>query len=187
MGCSAFKSTVPPSVLLSRSDQLSEKQKSIIRSTWKKISNDLSGRAAMVFLRIFELHPQIKNLFPCRDLEGEKLLNDHHFKGHASRFMQAVGAAVDNLDDMEVLSPLLTGLGRRHVLFQGFRPKYWDAFTEAILFVWKQELKFRFNGDARDSWQAVLNFIIIKLNEGYNEALREKMENDEKHDTKANG
>ena len=44
---------------------------------------------------------------------------DVSFKGHASRFMNAVGAVVDNLQNLEeTLTPLLVGLGENHVHFQ---------------------------------------------------------------------
>ena len=152
-----------------------DQQKKIIHKTWKFLADDLNGRGTRIFLRIFELHPYVKELFPCRDLEGEDLLRDANFKGHASRFMQAVGAAVDNIDNLDgALAPLLIGLGKQHIHFRGFKPDYWDAFREAILFVWEMDLGDKFNEQTRDAWVAVFGFIMVKLKEGYKKAKDER-------------
>jgi len=92
--------------------RLGEHEIRLINKTWKLLSTDMTGYGTKVFLRIFQKNPKLKQLFPCRDVEGEELLKNKHFKGHASLFMQAIGAAVDNIDCLEEnLAPLLLGLG----------------------------------------------------------------------------
>lgn len=147
MGCSATSLIVVPKRTIESTnvEVFTERQKILVRKTWKYLSNDLTGYGTMVFLRIFEQHPHVKKLFPsiCND-EGETLLKNPLFKGHASRFMQAVGAVVDNLDNLEeALAPLLIGLGRNHINFMGFRSEYFEAFTHAMVHVWKGQLKQR--------------------------------------------
>ncbi len=152
-----------------------KRQKRIVARTWKILSNDLGGRGSKIFLRIFKMNPGVKKLFPFGHLEGEALLRDPHFKGHASRFMQAVGAVIDNIDSYaETLAPLLLGLGRQHIHFKGFEPTYWKTFEVAILEVWSEELESKFTVDAREAWHMVFKFILLKLNEGYEEALEEE-------------
>ncbi|XP_064596366.1 neuroglobin-like [Liolophura sinensis] len=154
--------------------QISDEQKHVVKKTWKLLSNDMAGHGSEVFLRIFQLYPHVKQLFPCRDAEGEELLHHPTFKGHASRFMQAVGAAVDNIDDLdEALRPLLIGLGRQHIHFKGFRPDYFNAFTESMMYVWQQELKEKFTDFAKEAWKTVFDFIMGTLKEGFFLALDE--------------
>lgn len=66
---------------------LSEGDRKLIRHSWRYLSNhfDLTELGCDVFLKIFELNPEVKNMFPCRDVEGEDLLRNADFKGHASR------------------------------------------------------------------------------------------------------
>jgi len=60
--------------------------------------------------------------------------HDPRFKGHAVRFMQAVQAVVDNIDNYhETVTPLLNDLGRRHTHFKGFKPIYFNDFQDSIL------------------------------------------------------
>lgn len=188
MGCSPSMDVVKPTLNgASNHSIFTEKQKKIVIRNWKMLSNDLSGRGSKIFLRIFEMNPAVKKLFPCGHLEGEALLKDPHFKGHASRFMQAVGAVIDNIDNYEeALAPLLLGLGRQHIHFKGFQPDYWNSFESAILHVWREELASKFNTDAREAWHKVFQFILTKLNEGYQQALDEEEKRKPKGDNVKN-
>ncbi|KAL3883342.1 hypothetical protein ACJMK2_029616 [Sinanodonta woodiana] len=151
-----------------------EKQKRVIIKTWKCLSCDISGNGAKVFLRIFQLNPHVKQLFPCRHVEGAALLQDPDFKGHAARFMQAVGAVIDNIDDMEgALRDLLLGLGKQHIHFTGFKPDYFNAFQEAVVHVWQQELREKFTEYCRSAWVIIFDFIMEHLKEGYRLASAE--------------
>ena len=118
--------------------------------------------------------PHIKELFPCGHLEGDDLTRDISFKGHASRFMQAVGAVIDNIDNYEqALSPLLNSLGRQHIHYRGFKYNYFDEFEEAMIHVWSEDLGAKFTPEARDTWHQVFGFIMEELKMGYQDALRD--------------
>lgn len=149
-------------------DVITPQQKKIVKRTWRYLANDMTGHGKKVFLKIFEMNPKVKQLFPCRDVTGEALLRDSNFKGHAARFMQAVGAAVDNIDDLgSSLSPLLVGLGRQHTTFSGLQPEFFNAFTEAMLCIWQQELKERFTEEVKAAWKTVFDYLMSRLKEGY--------------------
>ncbi|OWF38487.1 neuroglobin-2-like [Mizuhopecten yessoensis] len=173
MGCATSMAAANRSVVSTTgSNLLTNKQRDIIKKTWKVMCSNITGHGIKVFLRIFQLHPHVKQLFPCRDVEGEDLLRDSNFKGHASRFMQAVGAAVENIDDIEAaLTPLLTGLGKRQIQYTGFKNEYFDAFTEAMMYAWHEELKGQFSGETSLAWATVFEFIMHKLKEGHAAAL----------------
>ncbi|KAI0232717.1 hypothetical protein LSAT2_016973, partial [Lamellibrachia satsuma] len=144
-------------------------QKIIINRTWTCLSGDPTLYGTRVFLYIFGKYPFIKTLFPVlADLEGDQLVCNSNFKAHASRFMQAVDAVVENIDDPDgVMGPFLVGLGRQHVTFGGFKPEYFDAFEEAMTTVWAEELGDKFDVMARQAWKVVFQFIMHKLRKGY--------------------
>ena len=140
----------------------------IIKKTWNKLSRNIPGIGAKILLRIFELNPIIKETFPFKDVSDAALVKDPHFKGHASRFMQSVGAAVDNIDDLpKTMGPMLVTLGGEHFRFKGFQMEYWDTFVEAILFIWMIELKHALNEEVARAWRGLFVFMVIKLKEGY--------------------
>lgn len=67
---------------------LSDQQKKIIVKNWKQLCIDLTGRGARIFQLIFARNPRVRALFSCGHLQGEELIKDARFRGHASRFMQ---------------------------------------------------------------------------------------------------
>ena len=74
----------------------------------------------MHFLTIFRLvtdHPDVGRLFPFgkRGLTYHELLWNDKVKAHGKRVMQTIGHAVDGLDDLDVLVPILQDLARRHI------------------------------------------------------------------------
>ena len=180
-----FRATVAPepgvSIKTSESDEVfhqplnfTEAEKALVKKTWKVLANDLKGRGSKVFIAIFRANPAIKALFPFDGMEGEVLMKSTLFKGHASRFMQAVGAVVDNIDSLdEALSPLLLGLGKHHVLFPGFEPVYFNSFQTGMRQVWAEDLGSKFNAHAQQAWDKVFEFIMHKLKEGYLAGLHE--------------
>ena len=150
-----------------------DRQKMIVRKTWKLLATDLTGRGSKVFVKIFELNPQVKGLFSFKNVDGNDLLLDPGFKGHASRFMNAVGAVRDNVDNLEEsLAPLLIGLGENHVNFEGFKPEYFNSFSQAMNVIWKADLGKRYTTEAEEAWTAVFKFIMDNLKVGFINAQR---------------
>ena len=172
MGCSA--SNTKDSAITIRvqpvntNSGFTDRQKLIVRKTWKILATDLTGRGTKVFMKIFELNPYVKSIFPFKNIDGEELLLDTSFKGHASRFMNAVGAVVDNLNNLEEsLAPLLIGLGETHVNFEGFKPDYFNIFSEAMNLVWKEDLGKRYTMETEEAWTEVFEFIMENLKVGF--------------------
>ena len=184
MGCSVTLPKVKPvlevkPVRMNRSHStenvLTEEQKRIIRQTWKLISNDMTDRGVRIFLTIFERQPKVRELFPFHDKKTkEELMNDARFRGHASRFMQAVGAAVENLDNLQqAMSPLLGELGRQHGKQMFFEPQYFDLFEDVMLETIREDLGRFYRPDVKEAWTTMINFLINQLRDGYGERLME--------------
>ncbi|KAH3742392.1 hypothetical protein DPMN_049134 [Dreissena polymorpha] len=90
--------------------------------------------------------------------------------------MQAVGAAVDNIDDLEnSMAPLLFGLGQQHVHYNGFKPDNFDYFVAAILEVLQHEMGRKLTDSMKETWRRVLKFMIGKLKDGYEDAMKTKV------------
>ena len=176
MGCTTSISTVSKDVdrrgpLIKNHGYISNENIEIVKRTWKLLSGDIQDVGAKIFLKLFDLNPSIREIFHCESLDGDALLRNRQFRGHASRFMQAIGAAVDTIDDLQgSMGPMLEDLGRQHLTFAGFKPGYWDCFTDAILHVWKDQLHYRFTTEVAKAWKTVFVFIVLKLKEGFEKA-----------------
>ena len=190
MGCTTSLSFVPKSVKSGKKKRprvfvdrfrepdivISDKEKAIIKRQWKVLSANTNEYGVAVFLKIFLNHPEIKELFPYKDMEKDKLLLNSAFKHHASRFMHAVGAAVTNIDDLETaMSSTFLNLGKQHFYCTGFKPIYFEIFYHAIVKVWKDALGVCYTNDCADAWSHVLVFMMEKLKKGYHLASIEQV------------
>ena len=155
---------------------ISEKQKIIIKRTWKVLSLDTKEIGTAVFLRIFMDNPEIKQLFPYRDKDCDQLLRTSEFKHHATRFMHAVGTGVAHIDDLEKsLSTALLNLGKQHYRCVGFKPIYFEIFYGAIVKVLKERLGLCYTAECAEAWSHVLVFMMEKLKKGYHLASIEQV------------
>ena len=125
----------------------SDDEKTLIRQTWSQLQQQQQqpvtsdeGRTAVnrgvrVFMRIFELEPEAQSVFAELRHAGRQseLVASAVFRSHAKRFMTAVDMTVRSLDALDVIvAPTLVRLGRRHVAFAGFQPRYMAVFERAM-------------------------------------------------------
>ena len=155
---------------------ITEKQKSIVKRQWRVLSIDKKRTGTAVFMKIFIEYPELKELFPYKDTEKKRLPSDSAFKGHAIKFMHAVGAAVENIDDLEnAMSTTLLNLGKHHFGCTGFRPIYFEIFYRAIAKVWKESLGICYTNESEEAWRQVLVFMMEQLKKGYHLASIEQV------------
>lgn len=89
---------------------------------------------------------------------------------HATRFMNAVGAVVDNLDkkNSDDLDIMLREMGADHTNISTFNQVYFVIFREALLSVWERNLgKARFRGELKNAWRALITYMMEVMREGY--------------------
>lgn len=98
--------------------------------------------ADLFFDRLFELDPSLELLFP-EDVTAQR-----------PRFMNAVGATVAGLDDMDALRPRLLDIGRQN-LSQGIQPGHYDTLGKALLWTFEQSLAEEFTPPMREAWAAL--------------------------------
>ena len=142
----------------------------IVTKTWKLMTNDLQGNGMQVFLRIFEIAPEIKTLFSIQHVRHRDVVRNVVIKGHASRFMQAIGAAVDRINECESandLDKLLRCLGQQHTHYVGFNPDYFEVFYEALMWQWERYMNKTFTQEVADAWSHVFAYVMWRLKEGY--------------------
>jgi hypothetical protein len=150
----------------------SDEEKHVIRSTWKVLSSQTDTLATDIFLRIFELRPEIKDFFPFRTATGDALVQHPYFRGHSMRFINAVSMTVLNLGAWEViLIPSLHQLGNHHTRIPGFTTDMFEGFYHAMNDVWSRHLGRSYNTTTRKIWCKIFRFLIDQVKVGYFEGL----------------
>ncbi len=56
-----------------------------IEESWEILSEDISGIGVKIFVELFKVKPEAKNLFPFKNQETEDLWSDINFRGHTVR------------------------------------------------------------------------------------------------------
>jgi len=162
-----------PGTADSTQELLTAEESAILKSEWSRLSRvNHQDMGMRIFLRIFELEPSAKRVFPeLYDLEGDELTSNTLFRCHAVRFMRAVAAAVDNVDALDlVVIPNLIQLGRMHKSVDGLSWRHLDAFEQAMAKVWAAELDVTSswsNSTSAIIWSKVFRLITSKVYEGF--------------------
>ena len=111
----------------------------LIRSSFAKVVPIADTAAGLFYDRLFELDEGLRPLFHS-DLERQGRL-----------LMQMIATAVDNLDDLERLVPLVQKLGERHRLY-GVEPGHYDTVGAALLWTLEQGLGEHYTSDVAQAW-----------------------------------
>jgi hemoglobin-like flavoprotein len=121
---------------------MTPEQKQIVQTTFAQVAPIADAAAAMFYARLFELDPSLKPLFTT-DItdQGRKL-------------MRMIGLAVNGLDRLETLVPVVRQLGARHVGY-GVKDEHYDTVAAALLWTLERGLGDQFTPAAREAWVAV--------------------------------
>ncbi|KAL6620543.1 hypothetical protein ACP70R_035682 [Stipagrostis hirtigluma subsp. patula] len=130
-----------------------ERQEELVLSSWKAMKKDAESIALKFFLRIFEIAPGAKQMFPfLRDAGDDAPLENHpKLKSHAvTVFVMACEAATQlrNTGDVTVREATLKRLGATHVKagvadahFEVVKTALLDTIEGAVPGMWSPEMK----------------------------------------------
>ena len=111
----------------------------LVQESFRQVAPIAEAAAQLFYARLFELDPDLELLFKGNLSEqGRKL-------------MQMLGLAVNSLDRMEQLLPVLRSLGTRHVIY-GVRDKDYDTVGKALLWTLRKGLGEGFTRDVEAAW-----------------------------------
>ena len=114
----------------------------LVRESFAKVAPIAPQAAALFYGRLFEIAPEVKPLFKGDIAEqGRKL-------------MQVLATAVNGLDDLPALVPVVQDLGRRHVRY-GVSDAHYGVVGEALLWTLGQGLGDGFTPAVKEAWIVV--------------------------------
>lgn len=132
---------------------MTAKQKFLVQVSFKTVASSADAAGTLFYERLFTLDPSLRQLFPS-DLQNQK-----------RKLMQALALAVESLDRMDQLTPLLEDMGRRHVGY-GVTAEHYDTVGAALLWTLEQALGKTFNEELRDAWNAAYRTVNEAMQKG---------------------
>ena len=122
----------------------------LVQQTFAQVAPIADQAAALFYRRLFELDPNLTRLFRGDMVQqGRKL-------------MQMIGAAVQGLDDLDKLVPVVQQLGVRHAGY-GVQDAHYDTVGEALLWTLEQGLGPAFTSEVRDAWTSVYGVLALTM------------------------
>ena len=113
----------------------------LVQQTFDQVQPIAAQAAKLFYDRLFTLDPQLEMLFKS-DLgeQGRKL-------------MAMIAAAVNGLDDIPALVPVVQDLARRHLAY-GVEVGHYDTVGQALLWTLRQGLGAAYTDAVNDAWVA---------------------------------
>ena len=125
---------------------MTPEQKELVKSSWLKVAPIVDTAAELFYGKLFELDPSVKSLF-----KG-------NMRQQGAKLMKMIGTAVNGLDRLEAIVPMLQDLGRRHVAY-GIRDAHYDTVGAALIWTLEQGLGAAFTPKVKDAWIMVYGIL----------------------------
>jgi hemoglobin-like flavoprotein len=119
---------------------MSPEQQALVRESWRQFQPTLRWVGGHFYDRLFELDPQLRQLFAGTDLQALE-----------TKLMQMFDEIVRALDQPSELVGQVAALGRRHVQY-GAKDADYESVGAALLWTLEQGLGEAFTPEVREAW-----------------------------------
>ena len=121
-----------------------------IQADFARLSQDSDAAARCFYQRLFEQNPELRALFSSDiDQQGKKLMN-------------TLAVAVQSLDRLEQLQPVLQKLGRDHQGY-GVKPEHYPQVGAALIWMLQQRLGSGFDDAASARWSRLYDWVATQM------------------------
>ncbi|XP_026209505.1 x globin [Anabas testudineus] len=148
----------------------SEAQIQMIKDSWKVIRDDIAKVGIIMFVRLFETHPECKDVFFLfRDVEDlERLRTNRELRAHGLRVMSFIEKSVARLDQLERLEALALELGKSHYHYNA-PPKYYSYVGAEFTCAVQPILKEQWTAELEEAWKTLFQYVTNLMKQGYQE------------------
>ncbi|XP_076127910.1 cytoglobin-2-like [Alosa pseudoharengus] len=152
---------------------LTDSQKEIIKESWSSIQRDITRAGIILFVRLFESHPECKEVFfEFREVDDVEMLRvNKELRAHGLRVMSFIEKSVARLDEPERLEMLAFDLGRKHYNYRAI-PKYFMYVMPEFIRAIQPILKGGLTPELEDAWKALFLYLTGMMRQGYLEEER---------------
>uniref|UniRef100_A0A8C1UA67 X globin n=1 Tax=Cyprinus carpio TaxID=7962 RepID=A0A8C1UA67_CYPCA len=147
----------------------------LIKESWKVIQEDIAKVGIIMFVRLFETHPECKDVFFLfRDVEDlERLRTSRELRAHGLRVMSFIEKSVARLDQLERLETLARELGKSHFRYNA-PPKYYGYVGAEFICTVRPVLKDRWTSELEQAWKTLFQYVTGIMKDAYLEEERSK-------------
>jgi hemoglobin-like flavoprotein len=118
----------------------------LVRDSWTRIGAIAPEAAALFYRNLFAVAPNLQPLF-----KGD-------MAAQGASLMRMLGAAVERLDHIDTLVPMIQDLGRRHATY-GVRVADYESVRVALLRTLEQGLGSDFTPATKVAWARVFGIV----------------------------
>jgi hemoglobin-like flavoprotein len=131
-------------------------QKLLVQRTFEMVVPIAEVAAGLFYGRLFEVDPSLKPLF-----RGD-------IKDQGKKLMSTLKVAVQSLDRLDALVPVVQALGRRHLAY-GVRDEHYDTVGGALLWTLEKGLGDVFTPEVKEAWTIVYGVLAKVMKDAANE------------------
>ncbi|XP_072544057.1 neuroglobin-like [Salminus brasiliensis] len=148
---------------------LGEKQKELIKESWRALQRDATKAGVIMFVRLFENHPECKDaFFDFRNVTDPKVQASRELRTHGLRVMSFLEKCVARLEKPERLEQLVLELGRKHYHYHS-NPKYYMYLGLEFIRVIKPILKESWSSELEEAWKTLFLYLTQMMRLGFQE------------------
>ena len=125
---------------------LTQAQIALVQNSFAVVAPIADDAAVLFYRRLFEIDPTLQAMFRG-DMADQR-----------RKLMQMLSAAVNGLNHIERLIPVVEDLGRRHAGY-GVEEHHYDTVANALLWTLEKGLGSAFTPDVRDAWTTVYGLL----------------------------
>ncbi|XP_070577479.1 uncharacterized protein [Ptychodera flava] len=168
MGCSnSSHNCVSPKreecITVPTKPSLTEQQKKLLLNTWKILQEDIAKVGVIMFIGVFENHPECKESFlPFKELKRDDLRWSSELKAHGLRVMAVVERVLARIHNDEKIEELLRVLAGKHVQY-GATPDLVDLFGPQFIHAIKPTLRDHWTEEIQIAWTTLFDLIIFHM------------------------
>lgn len=140
---------------------MKEEQIKVLRKSWSQVTPLGDAAAELFYDRLFKIDPGAQSLF-----------GGTNFSQQYRNLLQAINYVVQNVDKVDVLMPVLSGLGQRHATY-GVRDEHYDSVGEALIWTLEQGLGDQWSAEVRDVWCDAYNTVSTVMKHAANDAMQQ--------------
>lgn len=157
---------------------LSGAQKELIQASWQVLHKDIARVGIIVFIRLFETHPECKDaFFLFREIDDlQQLRMNKELQAHGLRVMSFIEKSVARLDQEEKLEKLALELGRSHWRYKA-PPKYYEYVGTQFIQAAQPILKEEWTPEVEKAWENLFLYLAVTMKRGFYEEEKTVREN----------
>ncbi|XP_060071947.1 uncharacterized protein LOC132551816 [Ylistrum balloti] len=139
--------------------EFTDRQRELVVQTWGIIQEDMARVGVVMFMKLFETHPDVQDVFmPFKGQSKEDLKHSSQLKAHALRVMNTVEKCLGRMNEPAKLQEMLHDLGTRHVMYSA-KVDYIDLIGPQFIWAIQSSVGDQWTPEVEQAWSDLFKLI----------------------------